>query len=193
MRRRDFITLLGGAAGLPLTARAQQPAIPPAGATTTGRELLVHRIPNIGQSAEFYFSPDGRSIIGNAKREGDDDYHVYTLNLDGSSIRRINDRGSDACSFYFPDGRRLIWTSTRDHPELPKGSYSDPANYPRGAELYTSNLDGSDVRRLTNNSVYDAEVSVSPDGQWVLFGRQTNGKMDLWRMRGDGSQPLHAW
>jgi len=69
---------------------------------------------------------------------GDDSYHVYTLNVDGANIRRINDRGDDACSFYFPDGKRIVWTSTRDHPELPKGNYSDPSNYPQGAELYTS-------------------------------------------------------
>jgi hypothetical protein len=45
------------------------------------------------------------------------------------------------------DGKRIVWTSTRDHPELPIGTNSDPADYPQGAELYTSNIDGSDVRR----------------------------------------------
>src|SRR5438552_260673 len=98
-----------------------------------GRELPVHRIPNIGMAAEFYFSPDGKSIIGTAKRAGDDNFHVYTLNIDGTDIRRINDRGEDACSYFFPDGKRIVWTSTRDRLDLPKGNYSDPLDYPQGA------------------------------------------------------------
>jgi TolB protein len=154
------------------------------------RELPVHRIPNIGPAVEFYFSPDGKRIIGIARPEGEEFYRVHTLNIDGTDIRRINDRGKDACSYFFPDGKRIVWTSTRDHPELPIGNYSDPADYPRGAELYTSNLDGGDIRRLTRNTVYDAEVSVSLDGQWVLFGRQTDGKMDLWKMRPDGTEEV---
>lgn len=43
------------------------------------KELPVQRLPKIGPSAEFYFGPDSFHIIGNAKREGDDTYHVYTL------------------------------------------------------------------------------------------------------------------
>jgi hypothetical protein len=37
-------------------------------------ELPVRKVPNIGASAEFYFGPDSQTIIGNAKREGDDGY-----------------------------------------------------------------------------------------------------------------------
>ncbi len=178
----------GGAAWAQAGGGVSEPRTAASAMDNAGHELPVHRIPNIGNAVEFYFSPDGNSLIGTAKREGDDAYHVYTLKIDGTDIRRINNRGDDACSFFFPDGKRIVWTSTRDHPELPNGNYSVPADYPKGAELYTSNLDGSDVHRLTDNKFYDAEVSVSPDGQQVLFGRQTDGKMDLWRMRPDGTE-----
>jgi Tol biopolymer transport system component len=102
---------------------------------------------------------------------------------------RINDQGEDACSHFFPDGKRVIWTSTRDHADLPPGHYSQPEDYPKGAELYSSLPDGSDVQRLTDNLVYDAEVAVSPDGKWILWSRQIDGKVDLWRMPADGSGP----
>jgi TolB protein len=184
---------------LPLCARGQAPApsasptaAPATSATpapSASPELPVRMIPNLGEAAEFYFSPDGKSVIGNAKREGDTVHHVYTATIDGSKVVRINDLGEDACSFFFPDGKRLLWTSTRDLPDLPKGGWSDPNNYPKGAEIYSSDLEGKDVKRLTNNQVYDAEASVSPDGKWILFGRDIDGKMDLWVMKADGSEP----
>jgi Tol biopolymer transport system component len=152
------------------------------------KELNVWKIPNVEEGAEFYFSPDGKSLIGNAKMGTDTVHQVYTFNIDGTNIREINNKGEDACSFFFPDGKRLIFTSTKDNLDMPRGNYSDPKNYPQGAELYSCNLDGSDVKRLTNNKCYDAEVSVSPDGKWILFSRQIDGKLDLWKMRPDGSE-----
>ena len=137
--------------------------------------------------AECYFSPDSRSLIYNGKEEGDSDFKVYTIKTDGSDRKKIDDLGSDACSYFNPDGKHLVWTSTKDNPDLPRGNYSDPQNYPQGAEIYSSDLNGGNVTRLTNNKVYDAEVTFAPDGHKIVFGRQIDGKMDLWTMDKDGS------
>ena len=156
---------------------------------TEEKELKVWQVPNIGQAAEAYFSPDGESLICNAKHAEDDSaHHVYTLKIDGTDILRINNKGEDACSYYFPSGDKLVFTSTRDRLDLPKGNWSKANDYPQGAELFTCDLDGSNVTRLTNNDYYDAEVSVSPDGEWILFSRQIEGNLDLWKMRIDGSE-----
>ncbi len=152
------------------------------------KEFKSWKIPDVPESAEFYFSPDGKSLIGNVKFEGDSIHQVCTVNIDGSNLIQINDTGEDACSYYFPDGKRLIYTSTKDNLEMARGNWSDPNNYPQGAELYICSLDGNDVSRLTNNSWYDAEVSISPNGEWVLFTRQTDGMLDLWKIRPDGTE-----
>ncbi len=163
-------------------------AAPEGDLITQTKELPVLAIPNLDNAAEAYFSPDGKSIICNAK-VADDDFvhHVYTANIDGSDILRINKEGEDACSYYYPSGEKLIWTSTKDYPNLPAGNWSKPTIYPQGAELYSSDLDGKNVVRLTHNKYYDAEVSVSPDGEWILFTRQIAGNLDLWRMKSDGT------
>jgi Tol biopolymer transport system component len=152
-----------------------------------GKEFRVWKVPNVSNGAEFYFSPDAKSMIGNAKFEGDSSHQVYTMKIDGTDIKRINAIGEDACSYYFPDGERLIWTSTRDNLDLPKGDWSNAKDYPKGAELYISDLKGENVVRLTHNKYYDAEVSVSPDGKKILFTRQIDGKCDLWVMNSDGT------
>lgn len=162
--------------------------------SSVGEELPTWKIPNIPKAAEAYYAPDSLHVIAQTadkdalKAEGrPTGYLTYTFTDQGEDVQRINDRGQDACSYYFPDQRRLIWTSTRDNMDMPIGNWSDENNYPQGAELYTSDLDGGNVIRLTDNEYYEAEVSVSPDGEWIVFGRQIDGKMDLWRMRPDGS------
>ena len=160
-----------------------------------GEELPVRIIPNIPESAEAYYAPDSYHVIAQTqdeaaqKPEGRDTGGLtYIYTDDGKEIWRVNDKGQDACSYFFPDQEKIVWTSTRDNMDLPLGNWSDEREYPTGAELYISNLDGSDIKRLTDNEYYEAEVSVSPDGEWVVFGRQIDGKMDLWRMRPDGTE-----
>ncbi len=160
------------------------------------RELPSYVIPNIPIAAEAYWAPDSRHLIAQthdpdavpSSRGGGEGNLTYIFTDDGEEIWRVNDRGQDACSYFFPDQKRVVWTSTRDHLDLPAGDWADPDNYPQGGELYTSDLDGKNVKRLTNNGYYEAEVSVSPDGEWIAFGRQIEGKIDIWVMRSDGTE-----
>ncbi|MCC7258972.1 MAG: PD40 domain-containing protein, partial [Gammaproteobacteria bacterium] len=163
-------------------------------ADAPGQELPVRLVPNVPKNAEAYYGPDSLHIIAQTqdpqarKAEGRETGALtYTFSDLGTDVKRINDKGQDACSYFFPDGKRLVWTSTRDNLDMPVGNWSDSNDYPQGAELYISDLDGGNIKRLTNNKWYEAEVSVSPNGEWIVFGRQIDGKMDLWRMRPDGT------
>ncbi len=149
----------------------------------------VWKVPGIAHGLESYFSFDSKKLIFYGKLQEDDkNFHAYVVNVDGSGLMRINDSGEDTCSFFFPDNERVVYTSTRDNLDKPVGNWSSSRHYPQGAEIYVAHLDGSSTRRITDNDVYDAEVSVSPDGQWILFTRQIKGQLDLWRMRVDGSE-----
>ena len=164
-------------------------------AAMEGKELPVRKIPNIPEAAEAYYAPDSYHVIAQTQ---DPDATppedraaggalTWIFTDDGKEKWRINDHGQDACSYFFPDQKRIVFTSTRDNMDMPVGNWSDEREYPQGAELYIADIDGSNIKRLTNNKWYEAEVSVSPDGEWIVFGRQIDGKMDLWRMRSDGT------
>lgn len=159
------------------------------------RQLTVWRVPNVPRAAEPYYASDNLTLIAQvqdpdavrAKAGGSGGALTWTFTDQGDNLRRLNDTGQDACSYFFPDMQRIVYTSIRDNLDMPLGNWSDPRDYPLGSELYMADIDGSNVRRLTHNRVYDAEISVSPDGQWIVFGRQQDGNMDLWRMRADGT------
>src|SRR5690606_26029947 len=159
------------------------------------RELPSYRVPIPMEAAEAYWAPDSRHLIAQTRdpdavknQRGTPGALTWIFTDDGKEMWRVNDRGQDACSFFFPDGQRIVWTSTRDNMDMPVGNWSDSEDYPQGGEIYTSDLKGQNVRRMTDNEYYEAEVSMSPGGQWLTFGRQIDGNMDIWIMKADGSE-----
>jgi Tol biopolymer transport system component len=183
-----FLTALLAAGSA--AAAAEEPAAPAA----EGQELPSHMIPNIPDAAEAYWAPDSYHLIAQTKDpkatptpRGGEGALEWIFTDDGKEMWRVNDHGQDACSFFFPDGKRVVWTSTRDNMDMPVGNWSDSDDYPQGGELYISDWHGRHLKRLTHNKYYEAEVSVSPDGNWITFGRQIDGKMDIWVMKSDGT------
>ena len=53
-------------------------------------------------------------------------------------------------------------------------------------EIWTMNADGSNRRRLTNNTVNDWCPSWSPDGRTIVFLSGTNNVYDIYTMSAEG-------
>ncbi|HVF40962.1 MAG TPA: hypothetical protein VM939_13765 [Gemmatimonadaceae bacterium] len=83
-----------------------------------------------------------------------DRYDIYTVNRDGTNLRRLtNYNVYTAEGVLSPDGRRIVFTSLKDG----------------DLDIYTMNVDGSDVRRLTNTPGYDGGPWWSPDGKRIVY------------------------
>ena len=74
--------------------------------------------------------------------------------------------------FAFDGESRILFRSDRD------GDF----------EIYSMLPDGSDVRRLTNNSAYDDFAAWSPDGKKIAFVSDRDGEPEIYRMNADGSR-----
>jgi tricorn protease-like protein len=60
-------------------------------------------------------------------------------------------------SYFFPDGKRIIFSSNLDDE---RG---------RNFDIYTINVDGSALERVTFNDTFDGFPMFSPDGKKIVF------------------------
>ena len=125
-----------------------------------------------GKNAEAYFSPDGYKLVYQSTLEPDGKtlrscYQIYTMNLDGSNVRRVSTGlGGTTCGYFFPGSRRLLFSSTHFvsmhcPPKLPRTKHYRWAldNY----DIFSMNVAGTDLQRLTSAPGYDAEASFQVD------------------------------
>ena len=66
-------------------------------------------------------------------------------------------------------------------------SYRDS---PTNSEIYSENIDGTNIVRLTNNAALDFKPSLSPDGATVAFASLRSGTSKIWMMNADGTNPV---
>ncbi len=145
-----------------------------------------------GDNGEAYFSRDGTRLIFQSSRDGYKCDKIWIMNSDGTDKKMVSpDHGANTCSFFFPDGR-IIFASTShlagdcpQKPDIPSGAHYFWPLYPYN--IFVANADGSDPKRITGNSKYDAEPVVSSDGKQIVFGSQREGSFDVYIMNADGS------
>ena len=144
-----------------------------------------------GQNAEAYFSASGRLLI--FQRQGPDEHcdQMYIMGADGSGPHRVSSGlGRTTCGYFYDHDRRIFYSSTAHssatcppRPDYSRGYVWALYDY----DIYTANADGSGARRLTTNPAYDAEGTLSPDGQTIVFTSLRHGDLDIYTMRVDGT------
>ncbi len=143
-------------------------------------------------SAEAYFNADATKLIFQSTRGKFKCDQIFTMNIDGSDLRLVSTgKGRTTCAYFFPDGKRILFSSTHlasdDCPPLPDYSKGYVWAVYQDYDIFTANVDGSNLQRLTDTEGYDAEATISTDGKKIVFTSMRDGDLDIYSMDADGS------
>ena len=132
-------------------------------------QQLTHEV---GYDAEATVSPKGDKIVFTSLRSGD--LELYTMNIDGSDVKQItNELGYDGGAFFSPDGNQLVFRASRPKTAEEVGTYkqllSEGLVMPTAMELYTCNIDGSNLKQITQLGKANWCPFYHPSGQKIIF------------------------
>jgi dipeptidyl aminopeptidase/acylaminoacyl peptidase len=161
----------------------------------------LRQLSNGGDVAEAYWSFDGQRLVFQATvpdwgEECDQIYHFdpFAGDLLGGPPQKVSIHGGrTTCSYFMPGDTTIIFASTHEEnagcPAKPErradGKYVWPI-YP-SFDIYEADLQGNILRRLTDQPGYNAEATVSPKGDRIVFTSMRDGDLDLYTMALDGS------
>jgi Tol biopolymer transport system component len=147
-----------------------------------------------GQNAEAYWSFDESRLIFQSTRPPFEVDQIFIMEASGWWPRLVSTgHGRTTCSYFLPGDRRILYASTHQAgKEPPKKPPHDPRLgyvWPvfNSYEIFTADLDGSNLKNITNSPGYDAEATVSPAGDRLVFTSSRAGDLDIYTMTLDGS------
>jgi Tol biopolymer transport system component len=140
-------------------------------ADTSGKQLKQLTFEK-GYDAEPTVSPNGDKIVFTSTRTGD--LELFTMNIDGSDVKQVtNELGYDGGAFFSPDGTKLVFRSSRPKTEEEIKEYKELLEaglvQPTNMELYVCNVDGSDLRKITDLGSANWAPFFHPSGEKIIF------------------------
>jgi hypothetical protein len=101
-------------------------------------------------------------------------------------------KGRTTCSYFMPGDSTIIYASTHladsacpPVPERKEGKYVWPIY--ESFDIFIADLEGNIMSQLTNEPGYDAEATVSPKGDKIVFTSMRTGDLELFTCDIDGS------
>jgi Tol biopolymer transport system component len=145
-----------------------------------------------GENAEAYFSFAGDKLIFQSTRPPYACDQIFSLNTETAETSLVSTGvGRTTCAYYLPGDDWVVYGSTHEGgPECPpvpdhSQGYVWPI-YP-SYDIYRVRPDGSELTKLTDTPGYDAEATVSPAGDRIVFTSMRDGDLDIYSMNLDGS------
>ncbi|MFV8754703.1 TolB family protein [Nannocystaceae bacterium ST9] len=145
-----------------------------------------------GENAEAYLSFAEDQLIFQSTRDSLGCDQIFTMKLDGSDTTMISSgKGRTTCSYFLPGDQTVLYASTHAAADdcLPPPDRSKGYVWKLYDEydIYSANADGSDVKLLSGSPGYDAEATVSPKGDAIVFTSTRDGDPEIYVMNVDGS------
>ncbi len=154
-----------------------------------------------GDNAEAYWSSDGQSLVFQATREEwgatcDQIYYLDTREaVDPNKVPALISTGTGrtTCSYFMPGDTTIIYASTHladpACPPVPERSVDGKYVWPiyESFDIFVADLEGNIVAQLTDEPGYDAEATLSPKGDKIVFTSLRSGDLELYTMNIDGS------
>lgn len=145
-----------------------------------------------GENAEGYFSFDEKRLIFQSTRDSLHCDQEFVLELATGTTRMVSPgKGRTTCGYFLPGDTTILFASTHlagpECPPVPDFSHGYTWAVYAGYDIFFARADGSNLRRITSTPGYDAEATVSPSGDRMVFTSMRNGDLDLYSMKLDGS------
>ena len=150
-----------------------------------------------GDNAEAYFSFDGKNLIFQKTnpKEGIPCDQIWMGKIPTQPNEPFtpkllsNGKGRTTCSYFYPDSKYVLYGSTHlggdDCPPLPdRSKYGNKYIWPiyETFDIFKADTSGNIVKRLTKTKGYDAEATISPKGDRMVFTSTRNGDLDIYTM-----------
>ena len=152
-----------------------------------------------GDNAEAYWSFDDQKLIFQSNNPawglGCDQLFIMNQNESFDSIAPpmvSTGLGRTTCAYFLPDNKHFVYGSThlggKECPDAPlrrEGKYVWPIY--ESYDIFVADLQGNITGQLTTEPGYDAEATVSPKGDKIVFTSMRTGDLELFTMNLDGS------
>ncbi len=144
------------------------------------------------QNAEAYFSFDESKLIFQSERDSFKCDQIFSMSTTGENTTLMsNGFGKTTCSYYLPGDTSFIFASTfgGDHACPPPPDYSKGYVWgiSKSYDIYKSVVGSNRFEPMTTTDGYDAEATVSPMGDKIVFTSVRDNDLEIYTMNLDGS------